>query len=102
MQCQAVEDDLRAVKPASEWVEARLVSSGAGDDLRHDVQRIFKELKPQERALLWLAHVEESSHHDIGEALGVQEKSVKVLLFRARKRLGDLLKRSGIGPEVLR
>ena len=43
MQCQAVEDDLRAVKPASEWVEARLVSAGAGEDLRHDVQVCLEE-----------------------------------------------------------
>lgn len=76
---------------------------GAFDqDLRQDVQRIFTELKPQERALLWLAHVEESNHGEIGEALGVKAKSVKVLLFRARRRLAELLKRSGIGPEALR
>ncbi|HSP33844.1 MAG TPA: RNA polymerase sigma factor [Thermoanaerobaculia bacterium] len=71
-------------------------------DLRHDMARLFAELKPQERALLWLAHVEESNHSEIGEALGVKTKSVKVLLFRARKRLAELLKRSGIGPEALR
>jgi len=40
-------------------------------DLRHDVKRIFGELNPRERALLWLAHVEESDHQEIGEALGV-------------------------------
>lgn len=71
-------------------------------DLRHDVQRIFAELKPHERALLWLAHVEESNHDEIAEAVGVKAKSVRVLLFRARKRLAELLKRSGIGPEALR
>ena len=43
MQCQAVEDDLRAVKPASEWVEARLVSAGAGEHLRHDVRVCLEE-----------------------------------------------------------
>src|SRR6478672_2340904 len=43
MQCQAVEDDLRAVKAASEWVEGRLVSAGAGEDLRHDVQVCLEE-----------------------------------------------------------
>ena len=78
------------------------IPTAIDQDLRHDVQRIFSELKPQERALLWLAHVEESNHGEIGEALGVKTKSVKVLLFRARKRLADLLKRSGIGPEALR
>ncbi|HVR38272.1 MAG TPA: RNA polymerase sigma factor, partial [Thermoanaerobaculia bacterium] len=60
------------------------------EDLRHDMARVFEELKPRERALLWLAHVEESDHEEIGEALGVKTRSVKVLLFRARKRLGEL------------
>lgn len=71
-------------------------------DLRHDLARVFAELKPQERALLWLAHVEESNHQEIGEALGVKAKSVRVLLFRARKRLSELLARRGLGPEALR
>jgi RNA polymerase sigma-70 factor, ECF subfamily len=71
-------------------------------DLRHDLARVFAELKPQERALLWLAHVEESNHEEIAEALGVKPKSVRVLLFRARKRIADLLSRRGIGPEALR
>jgi len=65
-------------------------------DLRHDMMRTFAELKPRERALLWLAHVEESDHVEIAEALGVKAKSVKVLLFRARRRLADLLKKKGI------
>jgi RNA polymerase sigma-70 factor (ECF subfamily) len=68
------------------------------DALRHDMMRTFSELKPRERALLWLAHVEEADHEDIGEALGVKAKSVKVLLFRARKRLGELLTKKGLAP----
>jgi RNA polymerase sigma-70 factor (ECF subfamily) len=74
----------------------------ADRDLRHDFKRVFTELNPRERALLWLAHVEESDHVEIGEALGIKAKSVRVLLFRARKRLADVLKRHGIGPEALR
>lgn len=70
-------------------------------DLRHDLSRVFAELKPQERALLWLAHVEEASHEEIAGALNVKPKSVRVLLFRARKHLADLLKRNGLGPEAL-
>jgi RNA polymerase sigma-70 factor, ECF subfamily len=66
--------------------------------LRHDMMKIFAELKPRERALLWLAHVEEAGHEDIGDALGVKTKSVKVLLFRARKRLGELLTKKGLAP----
>src|SRR5437763_16817164 len=29
--------------------------------LRHDMMRVFAALKPQERALLWLAHAEDSA-----------------------------------------
>ena len=68
------------------------------EGLRHDMMKTFAELKPRERALLWLAHVEEADHEDIGDALGVKTKSVKVLLFRARKRLGELLTRKGLAP----
>jgi RNA polymerase sigma-70 factor (ECF subfamily) len=68
-------------------------------EMRHDMMRVFGELKPRERALLWLAHVEESNHEEIGEALGLKTKSVKVLLFRARKRLGELLLKKGLAPQ---
>ncbi len=71
-------------------------------DLRHDMMRVFAQLKPQERALLWLAHVEGSSHEEIGDALGVKAKSVKVMLFRARKRLGELLTEKGLAPQGAR
>ena len=73
-------------------------SRSDSSELRHDMMRIFGELKPRERALLWLAHVEESDHEEIGEALGVKAKSVKVLLFRARKRLAELLTKRGLKP----
>jgi RNA polymerase sigma-70 factor (ECF subfamily) len=69
-------------------------------ELRHDMMRVFAELKPQERALLWLAHVEGSSHDEIAEAIGVKSKSVRVMLFRARKRLADILSKRGLAPEV--
>ena len=77
-------------------------SSAERPDLRHDMMRMFGELKPRERALLWLAHVEEAGHDEIGEALGLKSKSVRVLLFRARKRLAEILTKNGIGPETAR
>jgi RNA polymerase sigma-70 factor (ECF subfamily) len=69
-------------------------------DLRRDMSRVFAELKPQERALLWLAHVEGNSHEEIAAAIGVKTKSIKVMLFRARKRLGEMLTKKGLAPEV--
>jgi len=61
-----------------------------------DVARIFSELKPRERALLWLAYVEGGTHADIAESLRLARGSVKVLLSRARARLRDLLMTRGI------
>jgi RNA polymerase sigma-70 factor (ECF subfamily) len=57
-----------------------------------EVARTFGRLKPRERALLWLAYVEEEDHQSIAAALGVERGSVKVMLSRARARLRDLLK----------
>jgi RNA polymerase sigma-70 factor, ECF subfamily len=68
--------------------------------LRTDMARTFRELKPQERVLLWLAHVEGHSHAEIAGTLGLKAASVPVLLFRARRRLADLGRRKGFGPGV--
>ena len=95
-------DHFREVKKTRERATAGPDDAPRDMDFRHDVKRIFGELNPRERALLWLAHVEESPHQEIGEALGVKAKSVRVLLFRARKHLAEMLKRRGIGPEALR
>jgi RNA polymerase sigma-70 factor (ECF subfamily) len=65
-----------------------------------DVERLFAELKPRERALLWLAYVEEEPHADIAASLRLGRGSVKVLLSRARARLRDLLiARGGMGEK---
>ena len=72
-----------------------------GADLRMDVRRLFQTLKPQERALLWLAHVEGSEHREIAQMLGLAEGSVKVLLFRARKRFEILLRQHDLSFEAL-
>lgn len=63
--------------------------------LRTDMARMFRELKPRERTLLWLACVEGESPAEIARMLGVGRTSVPVLLFRARKKLARLLRRAG-------
>jgi len=69
--------------------------------LRRDVQRIFKNLKPRERELLWLGHVEQFSHREIAEILGLKPGSIRLLLFRARRKLAALMEEANLGPEVL-
>ncbi|MGC2694958.1 MAG: RNA polymerase sigma factor, partial [Candidatus Angelobacter sp.] len=60
-----------------------------------DMASVFDHLSAQERAILWLAHVEELSHREIGAILGVKEKSVRVMVFRAREKAKDQLKKAG-------
>jgi RNA polymerase sigma-70 factor, ECF subfamily len=67
-----------------------------------DVMRAMHDLKPRERQLLWLAYVEGSSHREIAQAAGLSEQSVRGLLFRARVKLGKLLRRRGLAPEEVR
>jgi len=59
------------------------------------VAAVLERLSAQERAVLWLAHVEELSHREIGAVLGVKEKSVRVMVFRAREKAKELLRRAG-------
>ena len=56
-----------------------------------EMMRVFKDLKPRERALLWLAYVEGCEHREIAAVLNLSTVSIKVLLFRARRRLAALL-----------
>lgn len=94
-------DHFREVKKQRQYqIEAPSRTSTPPDrtELRHDMARVFAELKPQDRALLWLAHVEGSSHEEIADTLGLKSKSIKVMLFRARKRLGEMLTAKGLGP----
>jgi len=61
-----------------------------------DVTRCFQKLKPRERALLWLAYVEGYAHDEIAGTLDLKEKSVRVLLFRARHNLERILRQNGL------
>jgi RNA polymerase sigma-70 factor (ECF subfamily) len=65
-----------------------------------DVDRAFRSLHPRQRWLLWLAYVEELDHREIAAATGVGEKSVRVLLSRARGAFAAILNRLGLRPEA--
>jgi len=63
------------------------------EEHKDDVSRALSKLKPAERALLWLAYVEGFDHSEIASTLGLKKKSIRVLLFRARKNLAHLMGR---------
>jgi len=62
---------------------------------RLDLARSMSRLKPRERELLWLAYAQGSSHQEIAETLGLKTASIKLLLFRARRRLAAYLREGG-------
>jgi RNA polymerase sigma-70 factor (ECF subfamily) len=42
--------------------------------------------------MLWLAYAHGSSHRDIASTIGVKVASVKLLLFRARRKLALVIR----------
>lgn len=83
--------------------QSELVMEGKGDYdrmLSLDMDKLFGLLKPLERTLLWLAHVEQYSHEEIAAITGKSKGGIKVQLFRIRKKFGDILKQKGYNMEV--
>jgi RNA polymerase sigma-70 factor (ECF subfamily) len=59
---------------------------------RTDLGRAMARLRPREREMLWLAYGQGASHREIADALGVKAASIKLMLFRARRKLANLLR----------
>jgi RNA polymerase sigma-70 factor (ECF subfamily) len=66
-------------------------SGGVGYEQRADLQRALARLSVRERQMLWLAYAEGSSHQEIADTLGLRAGGIRVLLFRARRKLAALL-----------
>jgi RNA polymerase sigma-70 factor (ECF subfamily) len=58
---------------------------------RTDLRRALEQMKPRDREVLWLAYAEGATHVEIARVLGLRPTGVRVLLFRARRRLRKLL-----------
>ena len=98
-------DHCRARGRERGWLSAlrwRRPESVAPGNLAADVARLFAMLGVRERSLLWLAYVEGASHLEIARALDCGPGSVRVLLFRARKKMERLLRRYRLSLEDLR
>lgn len=61
-------------------------------DRRADFDAAMSRLKDRERAILWLAYAEGASHRDIADVFGLEVGSLKTMLFRARRKMADLLR----------
>jgi RNA polymerase sigma-70 factor, ECF subfamily len=49
------------------------------------------QMRPRDRQLLWLAHAEGYSHHEIAQITGLGSASIRLLLFRARRKIARIL-----------
>jgi RNA polymerase sigma-70 factor (ECF subfamily) len=49
-------------------------------------------MSPRERQLLWLAHAEGYTHREIAAITGLAAASIRLLLFRARRKIASLLR----------
>lgn len=54
------------------------------------VEQTLDRLPPRDRAVLIMAYWDDLSCKEIGEILGLKENHVKILLYRARARFGEL------------
>jgi RNA polymerase sigma-70 factor, ECF subfamily len=52
----------------------------------------WARLRPRERQLLWLAYVEGYNHREMAEITGLRQASMRMLLFRARRKLAATLR----------
>jgi len=75
-----------------DYADPQSADAAGGAVRRLDLARSMARLKPRERDLLWLAYAQGSSHKEIAETLGLKTASIKLLLFRARRRLSGLLR----------
>ncbi len=74
-------------------LEGPAVAAAADPSGRLDVDRALGRMSPRERALVWLAYAEGATHAEVADALGLSPLSVRVLLFRARRKLARLLRK---------
>ena len=78
--------------PASGNLEERLASRERSDS----VQAALLRLSAEDREVIVLRHFAELSYAEIGETLGLPEKTVKSRLHEARQRLGRMLGAEGL------
>ena len=83
--------------PGQELADRR--GDPAATERATELRQAMSHLKPRERALLWLAYAQGSSHKEIAQSMGLRTGSVKLLLFRARRRLAGLLSSGRQEPE---
>ena len=76
-------------------------ASNVAEEIRaqNDCARQLQQLTPRQRELLWLAYVEEFSHKEIAETLGIKAPSIRPMLARARQCLSEILRKGALNSK---
>jgi RNA polymerase sigma-70 factor, ECF subfamily len=67
----------------------------------HFYAQAFKTLSPQEKRVLHLVEVEELAYRDAANALELRIENLKMRIFRARRKIYNVMKRSFNGGEFV-
>lgn len=83
--------------PLNEIPEERFATGGHAAQTEAEVMLgpALKQLRPRDRQLLWLAYAEGYNHREIAEVTGLASASIRLLLFRARRKAAGLVKAGG-------
>lgn len=59
----------------------------------------LRRMRPRERQLLWLAYAEGATHAEIAEITGLRAAGIRILLYRAKRKLARFLKQRPATPQ---
>ncbi len=92
--CCATIGVARAAASIEEIPEEFFAARGhaAQTDAQILLESAMRQMKPRERQMLWLAHAEGYSHREIAKVMGLNAASIRLLLFRARRKIAALLR----------
>lgn len=73
--------------------QPRTIDAAARAELDQVVEKLFRRLPPEDRLVLTLKELEGFSVEEIAQVMGLRENTVKVRLFRARRRMLEAYQR---------
>ena len=69
------------------------------NERKNNLKKAMEKLKPEYQSAVYLADIEELSYKEIGQIMKKSESGVKVLIYRARKSLEEILRKEAIKYE---
>ena len=63
------------------------------NERKNNLKQAIKKLKPEYQNAVYLADIEELSYKEIGKIMQKSESGIKVLIYRARKSLEEILRK---------